>query len=248
MTKSKNQAKGRAVKLTVALSLLFQLLLFGASDVASARPDRSHWRQWKGAQAVNDPVQSQHLWNLMKQNLYKYDQLISYFTFDDGTEFDEELGGDSRRIHNQQDAEESNSGRNRYVSRRDESFYQKLHKIVRPLIDAKNGKSARHNRLRRMSGEYKSQKQLRHLEEQKEKREIEEYAMDLHDMHHHNQRLIEKHGHQDAPLVEKNGMFNFADFMDISYVKKAEKMRAEQVKKMTEEKMPINLDEIVGQK
>ena len=162
MTKSKPGV--RAVKLTVALSLLIQVLLLSASDFASARSDRSSWRQWKGAQAVNDPVQSQHLWNMMKQNLYKYDQLISYFTFDDGTEFDEELGG--VRIHNKETGE-SNSGRNRYTSRKDESFYSKINKIVRPLIDAKNGKSSRHDRMRRMSGEYKTKKQLEQLEEQK---------------------------------------------------------------------------------
>lgn len=46
-------------------------------------------------------------------------------------------------------------------------------------------------------------------------------------MHHHNQKLIERHGHQEAPKITKHGMFNYADYMDHKYMRKSEQLRAE---------------------
>lgn len=53
---------------------------------------------------------------------------------------------------------------------------------------------------------------------------MEDFAKDLEGMHRHNQRLIKKHGHEEAPTQE---MFHYADYMDVEYVKKAEKLHSE---------------------
>ena len=76
---------------------------------------------------------------------------------------------------------------------------------------------------------------------------MEEYARDLHDMHHHNQKLINRHGHEEAPKLKEKGMFNYADYMDVTYIKKAEKLSAEQVKMMTKDKKPMDFSHL-GQK
>ena len=91
--------------------------------------------------------------------------------------------------------------------RNQENFYEKLHNMIKPLFKAMDGpeaksKSSRSQKRRnRMSGEYKSEETLKKLEKQNEQREIEEYGKDIEGMHHHNQRLLDKHGHAEAPKL-----------------------------------------------
>lgn len=44
--------------------------------------------------------------------------------------------------------------------------------------------------------------------------------MELDVIHGHNQKLIERHGHEDHALLQEKGMYNYADYMDVNFVRR----------------------------
>lgn len=157
----------------------------------------------------------------MAQNMFGYDQLLAYFGFGDEVYHERPLGGGRYPA-----AEDSR--RKQESSLKSADFVEKLQRIIKPfLVDDSTIGSSSETRMGRYSGEAASPAEIKRDSEKKERRELEQMGKELEMMHRHNQKLITKHGHEEA---KEKGMFNYADYMDVEYVKKSDQLRREKNK------------------
>ena len=61
----------------------------------------------------------------------------------------------------------------------------------------------------------------------------------LEEIQKYNHKLIKRHGHQDLDKLKEEGIYNYADFMDVQTTKKLKKWRRDKRKK-TEQAMDLD--------
>jgi len=91
----------------------------------------------------------------MKQNMYKYEQLIHYFSVDGSSSFDDEIE-DVGHVRRRKDMDLAVEGPNRNSVGKVENFYQKVNNVLKPLLGSAGGPAgprSRRNRMRRVKRE-----------------------------------------------------------------------------------------------